>query len=166
MKIKVSEQAERVNIFTARAGFFADSLFYHCSYLLVYSSPELAHHWKNEIFSIVKPLKRTKLKSGSKYEALQEAFVEDSHGVHFCEDRDHLDAVLSSVYHNEEVPHEFDFDMGSKESQEVYIDALDKFYYEFLIPWVAKPDPDPNRGELNAAIDKYLIARRSELVPV
>lgn len=166
MKIIINEQAERVSVFTAKAGFLADSLFYHCSYLLVYKSPELTHHWKNEIFGIVKPLKRAKLKSGDKYEAIQEALVEDLHGVHFCEDREHLDAVLHSVYDNEDTPHEFDFDMGSKESQEIYIDALDKFYYEFLIPWVAKPDPDPSREELNAAIDKYLIARRRELIPV
>lgn len=164
MKIIINKQAERISIFALKAGFSAESLFCHCSYPLVYNSVELDHHWKNEIFGIVKPLKKPRVKSGDKYEVLQEALVEDEHGAHFCEDRENITAVLHGVYDSEDVPHDFDFNMSLKENQEVYIEALDKFYYEFLIPWLAKPDPDPKRGELDNAIDKYLIARRSELV--
>lgn len=166
MKIIINEQAERISIFALKAGFSAESLFCHCSYLLVYNSVELDHHWKNEIFGIVKPLKKPRVKSGDKYEVLQEALVEDEHGAHFCEDRENITAVLRGVYDSEDVPHDFDFNMSLKENQEVYIEALDKFYYEFLIPWLAKPDPDPKRGELDNAIDKYLIARRSEMISV
>jgi len=52
-----------------------------------------------------------------------------------------------------------------KKNQDIYIDALDKFYYGFLLNWLAKPDPDPDRRELDDALDKYLIGRRREMVP-
>lgn len=163
MRIVVNEQAERISIFTLKAGFSAESLFCHCSYLLVYNSSELDHHWKNEIFGIVKPLKRPRMKSGDKYEALQEALVEDEHGVHFCEDKENIPAVLHRVYDSEEIPHAFYYNMDLKRNQAIYINALDKFYYEFLLKWLAVPDPDPQRKELDEALDKYLISRRKEM---
>ena len=165
MKIIINEQAERISIFTLKAGFSAESLFCHCSYLLVYDSAELDHHWKNEIFGIVKPLKKPRMKSGDKYDALQEALVEGEHGVHFCEDKENIAAVLHNVYDSEEKPHDFDYDMTLKKNQDIYIDALDKFYYEFLLKWLAVPDPDPDRKELDEALDKYLISRRREMAP-
>ena len=63
-----------------------------------------------------------------------------------------------------EIPHPFDFNMDIQRNRDVYFDALDKFYYDFLIPWISEPNKIPSREELYMSVDSYLIARREDML--
>lgn len=164
LKITLNEQAERLPKYALKAGFLDEDIFCHCSYFLLYDSPRTDNHWKQELFGFVKTLKVPTLKSGSKLEATEESLVADNHGEHFSEDRRNATDVLARVYDSEEIPHPFDYNMGIQGNQDVYFEALDAFYYDFLIPWISEPDKNPSRDELYKAVDKYLIAKRNEML--
>jgi len=164
-KITINEQAAGRYEYIPFACNLEEEIFCHCSYFLVYDMPQTDNHWKKELYGFVKKIKIPKVKSGDKAEYTEIALVEMCHGKHFCEDKENIPAVLHNVYDSEEKPHDFDYDMTLKKNQDIYIDALDKFYYGFLLNWLAKPDPDPDRRELDDALDKYLIGRRREMVP-
>lgn len=164
LKIQIHEQAAKKYEYIPIAYNLEDEIFCHCSYFLVFNMPQTDNHWKQDVYSFVKKIKAMKVKSGSKAEYTETALVELSHGKHFCEDREETDKVFEKVYNREDSPHPFDFDMTLSHNQAVYFDALDKFYYAFLIPWIAIPDKEPPREPLYKAIDKYLITRRKEMV--
>ena len=165
MKIKILEQATGRDEYIPFAYNIEDEIFCHCSYFLVYDMPQTDNHWKLELYGFLKKIKKPSVKSGSKLEYTTIALVEMAHGEHFCEDMEVPEKILSSVYNSENIPHPFDFDMDNPHNLEIYFDALNKFYYDFLIPWVVQPDKDPPRQPLYDAIDKYLIARRKEMIP-
>lgn len=123
------------------------------------------YYKKSELYGFIKKIKEIKVKSGNKAEYTETALVEMAHGKHFCEDKEEVAQVLEGVYNSEDSPHPFDFDMTLDRNQAIYFDALDKFYYEFLIPWIAVPAKEPSREPLYHAIDRYLIAPRNEMTP-
>ena len=164
LKITLNEQAEKLPKYALKASFLDEDIFCHCSYFLVYNRPQTDNHWRQELFGFVKTLKVPILKSGSKLEATEESLVVDNHGEHFCEDRLNATAVLARVYDSEEIPHPFDFNMDIQRNRDVYFDALDKFYYDFLIPWISEPNKNPSREELYMSVDSYLIARREDML--
>lgn len=163
-KITINEQAAGRDDYIPFACNLEEEIFCHCSYFLVYDMPQTDNHWKKELYGFVKKIKIPKVKSGNKAEYTEIALVEMCHGKHFCEDKEEVDKVFRKVYNSEDNPHPFDFDMTTPHNQDVYFDALDKFYYKFLIPWIGVPDIEPPREPLYDAIDKYLIARRMEMV--
>jgi len=164
LKITLNEQAEKLPKYSLKVGFLDEDIFCHCSYFLLYDMPQTENHWKKELFGFVKPLKVPSLKSGDKFGATEESLVVDNHGEHFSEDRLNASAVLNRVYDSEEIPHPFDYDMDIQRNRDVYFDAMDSFYYDFLIPWISVPDKNPSREELYDAVDKYLISKREGMV--
>lgn len=166
MRITINEQAAGRYEYIPFAHSLEDEIYCHCAYFLVYNMPQTDNHWKKELYGFTKRIKALKVKSGSKMRYTEIALVEMGHGKHFCEDKEEAAEIFSSIYHSEDKPHPFDYDMTLSRNQEIFFDAVDKFYYKFLIPWIAIPEEDPPREPLYDAIDKYLIARRGELTPV
>lgn len=166
MRITINEQAAGRDEYIPTAYNLEDEIYCHCAYFLVYNMPQTANHWKKELYGFIKRIKKIKVSSGSKAEYTETALVTMAHGEHFCEDIEEATKVFSSIYHSEDKPHPFDYDMVLRHNQEIFFNALDQFYYKFLVPWIAIPDEDPPREPLYDAIDKYLIARRRELIPV
>lgn len=164
MHITINEQAAELNDYKFRAGHLEEDILCHCSYFLVYDMPETDNHWKLDVYGLVKKIKIPTLKSGDKLKATQVALVEENHGEHFCENKENPKELFSIIYDSEDIPHDFDFDMSIEHNQDVYFDAIDKFYYEFLIPWISVPMKNPPREQLYQAIDKYLIERRADMV--
>ena len=164
MIIAVNEQSAPLNQFYQRAWDLNEEIMCHCSYFLVYDMPETDNHWKLDVYGLTKKLKVPTLKSGNKLEIVTQALVENDYGEHFCENKEYYNETFEIIYNSEGIPHPFDFDMSIEHNRNVYFDAMDKFYYEFLLSWLADSEKNPSREPLYRAIDKYLIARRSDMV--
>lgn len=156
----LNEQAAPRRKYMSDAEDIADVLLWHCSYLILYADGHDDYHWKNEIYGFVSRFKIKELKDGAKLPILKTAWVREMWGEHFEEGRMYASEVLSNVYDSEDEPHEFSFNMSSRSNIDVYFDALDRFYYEFLCPWTAKTSKNPSKQELFDAIDQYLIGAR------
>ena len=159
----LNEQALYRNAYEVKASGIADKLFDHCSYLILYSDGRDDEHWKNEIYGFLKPLKVQKIKGGSKRPLLLETLVEGPYGSHFEDVIERPSCFLSGVYYSEEKEHPFSFDMKKKQNILVYIEALDRFYYEFLIEWTGNTEENPDKRVLFNAIDRYLISARGKM---
>ena len=87
------------------------------------------------------------------------------HGTHFHEDIDDSATAFNIISEYEGEIRPFDYDMTRGHNRQIFFDAMNKFYYEFLIPWIAEPEWFLRKKPLYDAIDKYLIARRKEMIP-
>lgn len=163
-KIQINEQAAGRNDYIPMAYNLEDAIYCHCAYFLVFNMPQTENHWKSELYGFLKKIKRVTVRSGDKSEYTTIALVEMAHGGHFCEDKESPEDTFRMVYNSEDNPHPFYFNMDLPHNREVYFDAIDRFYYEFLIPWVSVPEKEPPKEPLYAAIDRYLIARREDMV--
>lgn len=162
----IDEQAAPRREYYAAAYWSSDSVLDHVSYLLLYADGQNDAHWKQELFSMAAGLKQIEMKGGNKAKVTRGALIDAAHGEDFAEDIADPQPLFEEVYESEDQPRDFDFDMTIKKNQDAYFDALRKFYGEFLIPWIAKTEKEPLREPFYKACDKYLIARRSELIPV
>lgn len=163
-KIKLCEQAAGRDEYIPVAYNYEEIIYCHCAYFLVYDMPETENHWKQELWGFVRRLKKIKVSSGDKGEYTEIALVTMAHGRHFCEDKAEPAAILETVYNSEDKPHAFDFDMKLEHNLAVYFDSIDRFYYEFLIQWIADSIKEPPKEPLYAAIDRYLITARKKMI--
>lgn len=163
-KIKLLEQAAGRDEYIPTAYNLEEIIYCHCAYFLVFASSGIDNHWKGELYGFVKRIKKITVSSGDKAEYTEIALVTMAHGKHFCEDKEDPTEIFETVYNSEDKPHAFDFNMKLPQNQEVYFEAIDRFYYEFLIPWISIPVKEPPREPLYTAIDKYLIAARKKMI--
>ena len=164
LRIKLNEQAAKLSDYKFIAYNLENDILCHCSYFLLYNSPETENHWKQELYGFCSRLKRIELKSGDKEKATYMALVEMAHGTDFCEDRREPLALFETIYDSEDVPHDFDYDMADETNRRVYFDAIARFYEEYLVPWIATKSSTMDRQSFYGAIDNYLVSERAKMV--
>lgn len=162
LRIKINEQSAKLKEYRLLAFGIEDDIVNHASYILLYNDSDNENHWKQELYGFCSRLKGISLKSGDKEKVTSTILVEISHGVGFCEEIETPSDFFRDVYDSEEIPHPFDYSMDNEKNVAVFFEALNKFYGEFLVPWIASEKG--SKQDLYDAVDKYLVSARSKYI--
>lgn len=139
----------------------------NCAYFLLYDNNEWFGHWKHELYGFCAKLKIPSLKSGDKFEETKDAILVSPFGEDFCDvtsSKESVTAFFDDVFQSEDVLHDFDHDMGNEANSAAFFRIMSEFYGKFLIGWISVPDKHPKYDELDSAVERLLIGRKSEIV--
>ena len=162
MKNQINEQAAKLKDYKIYAFNIEDDILNHISYILLYDDTENLNHWKTELYGFCSRLKNITLKSGDKEKVTYTALVEVSHGMNFCEELENPFVFFGDVYDSKETPRHFDYNMTNEKNIDLFFDALNKFYSEFLVPWIASDNG--GKHDLYNAIERYLVSIHNQYI--
>lgn len=150
--------------YTANAYLAEHDIFCYASLFLLYDKPEQEKIWKKRLYELCKDLKIMYLGKKDKKKATYIALVVMSHGTYFQYDKTTIGDVFIGIRAHMDMPNEFSHEMSRKYNQHVFFSSLNKFYNEFLIPWICDTNGKYETQEFYDAVNLYLINNRITMV--